>query len=219
MPPPPDDGHVERFTRAERCVHRVTTILMLALIATGAILYNDQLAIHTGHRQIIAVVHLYCGFALPIPMAAGVFSKAYRADARRLNRHTAQDRLWLRHRAWKPGRVKRHRLKVGKFNAGQKLNAAFLCGAILVMAGTGTIMWFQNLAGVSMRTGATFVHDWLALAIGFDIIGHVYFAIGDRHARAGMRRGTVPRWWAGQEHELWAQEIAEQEARVGPDRP
>jgi formate dehydrogenase subunit gamma len=210
MPPPRDDGLIERFTRAERYVHWATTVLMFALIATGAILYNGQLAIYTGHRQFIAVAHLYCGFALPIPMAAGVFSKAYRADAHRLNRHTAQDRLWLRHRAWKLGRVEEYGLKVGKFNAGQKLNAAFLCGAILVMVGTGTLMWFQSLASVSMRTGATFVHDWLALAIGFDIIGHVWFAIRDRHARAGMRHGTVPRWWAEQEHELWAQEIVGQ---------
>lgn len=219
MLPPPDDERVARFTRAERYVHWATTALMLALIATGAVLYNDQLAIYTGHRQFIALAHLYCGFALPIPMALGVFSKAYRADARRLNRHTEQDRLWLRHRAWKPGRVEEHGLKVGKFNAGQKLNAAFICGAILVMAGTGIIMWFQSLTSVSTRTGATFVHDWLALAIGFDIIGHVWFAISDRHARAGMRGGTVPRWWAEQEHELWAQEIAEQEARTGLDRP
>ena len=219
MPPPPDAGLIERFTRAERYVHWATTALMLVLIATGAILYNDQLAVYTGHRQFIAVLHLYCGFALPVPMAAGVFSKAYRADARRLNRHTGQDRLWLRHRAWKQGRVQQYGLKVGKFNAGQKLNAAFLCGAILVMAGTGTLMWFQSLASVSVRTGATFVHDWLALAIGFDIIGHVWFAVNDRQARAGMRRGTVPRWWAEQEHELWADEVAEQEAQAGLDRP
>ena len=224
MPPPHEtvEGErIERFTRAERYIHWATAALMLVLIATGAILYNDQLAIYLGHRQFIAVTHLYCGFALPIPMAAGVFSKAYRADARRLNRHTTQDRLWLRHRGWKPGRVRQHGLKVGKFNAGQKLNAAFLCGAILVMVGTGTIMWFQSLTSVSTRTGATFVHDWLAIAVGFVIIGHVRFAIADRHARAGMRWGTVPRRWAEQEHGLWAQELAEQEARAraGLDHP
>jgi formate dehydrogenase subunit gamma len=210
-------GRIERFTRAERYVHWATTVLMLALIATGAILYNDQLAVFTGHRQFITVAHVYCGFALPIPMAAGVFSRAYRADARRLNRHTEQDRLWLRRGAWRQGRVEEYGLKVGKFNAGQKLNSAFQCGAILVMAGTGTIMWFQNLTSVSTRTGATFVHDWLALAIGFVIIGHVWFAVLDRHARDGMRTGSVPRSWAEQEHPLWAREVAEQEARADPD--
>jgi formate dehydrogenase subunit gamma len=214
MRPPrddPDEDLIQRFTRAERYVHWATAVLMLILIGTGAILYNDQLAIYTGHRQFIAVLHLYCGFALPIPMAAGLFSKAYRADVRRLNRHTAQDRLWLRHRAWRPGRAAQYGLKVGKFNAGQKLNAAFQCGAILVMLGTGIIMWFQSLTAVSLRTGATFVHDWLALAIGFVVIGHIWFAIADRHARAGMRHGSVPRHWAEREHGLWAREVAEQE--------
>ena len=228
LPPPddPNDRRIERFTRAERYVHWTTAVLMLVLIATGAILYNDQLAIYTGHRQFIAVAHLYCGFALPLPMAAGLFSKAYRADVHRLNRHTAEDRLWLRRRAWAPGRAQEYRLRVGKFNAGQKLNAAFQCGAILVMVGTGTLMWFQNLVDVSTRTGATFVHDWLAIAIGFVLIGHIRFAIADRHARAGMRHGTVPRSWAEQEHDLWAREIAEHEAgaeagtrRAGPERP
>jgi hypothetical protein len=28
----------------------------------------------------------------------------------------------------------------------------------------------------------------------FVVIGYGWFAIGDRHARAGMRRFTVPRW-------------------------
>ena len=62
MLPRPDEERIERFTRAERYVHWATTVLMLALIATGAVLYNDQLAIYTGHRQFIAVVHLYSGF-------------------------------------------------------------------------------------------------------------------------------------------------------------
>jgi cytochrome b subunit of formate dehydrogenase len=37
--------------------------------------------------------------------------------------------------------------------------------------------------------------------------------------RAGMRKGTVPRQWAEEEHELWAEEIAEQQARASRDRP
>lgn len=199
---------IERFTRAERYVHWVTAGFMLALIATGLVLYNGQLAIYLGHRQIIALIHLYSGFGLPIPMAAGLFSRAYRADVRRLDRHTAQDRAWLKARGWRKGSARAAGVRVGKFNAGQKLNAAFLCGAILVMAGTGILMWFQNLASVSLRNGATFVHDWLALAIGFVIIGHVWFAFGDPQARRGMRRGRVPRWWAEEEHGLWAEEVA-----------
>lgn len=200
---------IERFTRAERYVHRVTAALMLTLIATGAVLYLPSLSVRVGHRQALALIHLYSGWSLPVPMAAGLFSKAYRADVRRLSRHNDTDRTWLKQRAWRRERARELALPVGKFNAGQKLNAAFQCGAILVMTGTGTLMWFPHLVGVSMRTGATFVHDWLALAIGFVVIGHVWFAVNDRQARVGMRTGWVTRRWAEEEHRAWAAEMAE----------
>ena len=207
----PDTGRaargIERFTRAERWVHRATAVLMLTLIATGMVLYLPSLSVWFGHRQAVALIHLYAGWSLPIPMAAGLFSRAYRADARRLNRHTEEDRRWLHHRAWREGSVQLYDLKVGKFNAGQKLNAAFMCGAILVMAGTGTLMWFPHLVSVSMRTGATFVHDWLALAIGFVVLGHLWFAFNDPGSRRGMRTGWVTRSWARRMHPGWVEEL------------
>ncbi|GAA2001741.1 cytochrome b/b6 domain-containing protein [Catenulispora subtropica] len=215
-------GRIERFTRAERLVHRTTATLMLTLIATGAVLYLPSLSVRIGHRQALALIHLYSGWSLPIPMAAGLLSRAYRADVRRLSRHNDTDRTWLKKRAWRAERARELALPVGKFNAGQKLNAAFQCGAILVMVGTGTLMWFPHLVGVSMRTGATFVHDWLALAIGFVVIGHVWFAVNDRQARVGMRTGWVTRRWAEQEHRAWAAEVAagsgsEPASDSGPD--
>jgi formate dehydrogenase subunit gamma len=208
---------LERFTLAERCVHWTTAGFMLTLIATGAILYLPELSVAVGHRQVIALIHLYSGFGLPIPMAAGLLSHAYRADLRRLNRHSPDDRAWLRSRAWKRGRAEEMGLRVGKFNAGQKLNAAFMCGAILVMLGTGILMWFPHLVSVQMRTGATFVHDWLALTIGFVIIGHIWFALGDAQSRQGMRHGSVPRWWAQDEHGLWADEVLSEFAAPDAD--
>ncbi|NUR63618.1 MAG: formate dehydrogenase [Catenulispora sp.] len=209
---PDRERRIERFTRAERYIHRLTSTLMLTLILTGAVLYLPSLSVRIGHRPTIALIHLYSGWSLPIPMAAGLFSRAYRADVRRLSRHTETDRTWLKKRGWRHERARELALPVGKFNAGQKLNAAFQCGAILVMVGTGTLMWFPHLVGVSMRTGATFVHDWLALAIGFVIIGHVWFAVNDRQARTGMRTGYVTRRWAEQEHPGWAAELADETA-------
>ena len=56
--------------------------------------------------------------------------------------------------------------EVGKFNAGQKANAAFVAGMIPVMVATGVIMhWYDPLGiDITYRTGATFVHDWTAIA-------------------------------------------------------
>lgn len=74
------------------------------------------------------------------------------------------------------------------------------------MLGTGLLMWFTGLAPVRWRTSATFVHDWLALAIGVVLAGHIGMAYGDPQARRGMRSGSVERGWAEREHPHWKEE-------------
>lgn len=204
-----------RFSRAERMVHRVTAVLMLVCIATAALLYNGSLSIRVGHRHLIALVHVYCGLALPVPMVVGLASLAYRADLSRLNRFTASDRRWLRSRTRRDGTI-----AVGKFNAGQKLNAWLSCAAILVLLGSGVIMYFTGLAPLAWRTGATFVHDWFALGVGLLVLGHLFHAAGDAEARRGMRRGSVAARWALVEHAAWAEEELTASRATGPtDRP
>ncbi|MFE0458788.1 cytochrome b/b6 domain-containing protein [Kitasatospora sp. NPDC058965] len=206
--PPAVDGRLARFTRAERWVHRCTAALMLTCIATAACLYLPQLAELVGRRRLVVVVHEWAGLALPVPLLLGLGSRALRRDLGRLNRFQPYDRAWLR------GVLRRssHR-PAGKFNAGQKLFAGWIAGAAVVMVGTGLLMWFTHLAPLVWRTGATFVHDWLALAIGVVVLGHLFMAFNDPEARRGMRTGRVDQLWATREHPLW--EPAEEE----PDRP
>ncbi|MGX7677732.1 cytochrome b/b6 domain-containing protein [Jatrophihabitans sp. DSM 45814] len=193
---------VHRFGRVERAVHWTIAVLMISCIVTAAILYNGSLAVATGHRHVVELVHVYSGLALPVPIVLGVVSAAYRLDLRRLNRFTPADWRWLRRRSRRDGSI-----RVGKFNAGQKLNAALSAGAILVLFGTGIIMYFTGIARLSWRTGATFVHDWFALGIGLLVVGHIFYAIKDPDARQGMRTGRVPAHWARAEHAAWADEI------------
>jgi len=200
-----------RFTWAERMVHRATAGLMLACLLTAAILYNGSLSIRVGHRHLVELVHVYCGMALPVPMLLGLLSRAYRADLSRLNRFTRSDWHWLRPRTRRDDTI-----VIGKFNAGQKLNAWLSCASILVLLGTGVIMYFVGLAPLAWRTGATFVHDWFALGVGLLIIGHIYRAVRDAEARRGMRRGSVDARWAVAEHPGWAQEHVGGSAPTGP---
>jgi formate dehydrogenase subunit gamma len=200
-----------RFTWAERMVHRTTAGLMLVCLLTAAILYNGSLSIRVGHRHLVELVHVYCGMALPVPMLLGLLSRAYRADLSRLNRFTRSDWHWLRPRTRHDGT-----LAIGKFNAGQKLNAWLSCGSILVLLGTGVIMYFVGLAPLAWRTGATFVHDWFALGVGLLVLGHIYKAVRDAEARRGMRRGSVDARWALAEHPGWAQEHIGAAAPSGP---
>jgi formate dehydrogenase subunit gamma len=198
----PREADLPRFARSVRAVHRATAVLMLCCIVTAAVLYNHSLAVLVGHRRLVELVHVYCGLALPAPLLLGLASAAYRADLRRLNRFTRADRRWLRSRTRRDGTI-----RVGKFNAGQKLNAALSAGAILVLFGTGLVMYFTGLASLAWRTGATFVHDWFALGVGLLVVGHIGYALGDAEARFGMRHGHVSRSWARTEHAAWAEEF------------
>jgi formate dehydrogenase subunit gamma len=192
--------HLLRFVPAQRWVHRSTGILMGVVLLTAAALYLGPLSVAVGHRALVADIHIYCGIALPVPFLLGYLDKAFRADVRALSRWLPVDRQWLRSPDRRSGR-----LKVGKFNAGQKLNASFIWGAILVMLGTGLVMRFANHWPVSWRTGATFVHDWLAYAVAAVVVGHLWFAFRDPQARHAMRTGFAPLLWAIREHRGWAQ--------------
>ncbi|MEV5161730.1 cytochrome b/b6 domain-containing protein [Streptomyces sp. NPDC053728] len=192
---------VRRFSAAERWVHRTTAWLVLLCVATAACLYVPQLAQLVGRRHLVVTVHEWSGLLIPVPLLAGLVSRALRADLSRLNRFGPHDHRWLR-AALRRDRTPGSR-PAGKFNAGQKLYAAWIAGAVLVMLGTGLLMWFTGIAPLVWRTGATFVHDWLALAIGIVLAGHMAKALADPEARRGMRTGSVERPWARAEHPLW----------------
>ncbi|MFE9427326.1 cytochrome b/b6 domain-containing protein [Kitasatospora sp. NPDC006697] len=207
LPPAEPAARVARFTRAERWVHRATAGLMLLCIASAACLYLPQLAELVGRRRLVEQVHEWSGLLLPVPVLLGLGSRALRRDLGRLNRFAAYDREWLRGVLWRTF----HR-PAGKFNAGQKLYAGWIAGAVLVMLGTGLLMWFTKLAPLGWRTGATFVHDWLALAVGTVVAGHLWMALRDPEARRGMRTGSVDRRWATREHPRWDPEAHGEDA-------
>jgi len=205
---PSPSARLLRFSRAERWVHRSIAVLMVALIATGAALYFPDISVLVGNRPLISDIHWIAGFALPIPLVLALASKTFRKDSGELNRFTPEDWKWLRSSDRRSGRI-----PVGKFNAGQKLNAAFSLGSIIIMLATGSIMFFSSLFPDDIRTGATFVHDWLTLLIVVVVAGHTYMAMKDAEARVGMRTGYVSRQWAEREHGQWASEEPTSPAR------
>lgn len=191
---------LQRFGAGTRWVHAAVAALMLACLLTAAMLYIPDLSAWIGRRELVSRIHVACGVLLPVPILVGaLLSRGFRADVRALDRFGPYDTAWLRAGDRRSGRI-----PVGKFNAGQKLNGAFTLGAVLVMLGTGAVMRWGDALPVDLRTGATFVHDWLALAVVVVVCGHLWFAWRDPTARAGMRTGVVPYEWAAREHGAWA---------------
>jgi formate dehydrogenase subunit gamma len=216
---PPDKAatgrRIRRFTPAEHWVHRTTSALMLICLVTAAMLYLPALAEIVGRRRLVVTVHEWAGIMLPVPVLAGLASRAFRHDLKLLNRFASYDWSWLRDAIRR--RPESLRL-AGKFNAGQKVYASFAAGAALVMIGTGLMMWFPNMVVVTLRTGATFVHDWLALAIGAVVIGHIWMAARDPEARLGMRTGFVTPQWVRDHHPKWQHDGAAEDSQV-KDKP
>jgi formate dehydrogenase subunit gamma len=200
-----------RFDRVERTVHWLNASLFLILIATGAALYFTPLIALVGRRRLIEQVHLYAGLSLPLPLLlglAGHWGRRLRRDVSRINRWTEEDLQWLRSlvNTASGRRQAAPRPRLGKFNAGQKLNAAFVAGAGLVMLGTGALLRWYVPFPLSWRAGATFVHNWLAVIFVIAIVGHIAFALADREALRAMLGGRVSRAWAARHAPAWLDE-------------
>lgn len=205
-----DTPQVDRFALTPRVVHAVVGVLMMICLVTASFLYIGSLALLVGHRHVVELIHVWSGIAMPVPLLIGLVAGTYRDDLRRLNRFRPSDWAWLRSRSRRDGQI-----RVGKFNAGQKLNACLSAGSIGVLLGTGIVMYVPDAFALSWRSGATFAHDWFALAVGFLVLGHLTFALGDRDALRGMVTGRVPMAWARREHAAWADEADEVDPAAG----
>jgi len=208
-------GLLARFDRVERAVHWTNAGLFAVLVLTGAALYLTPLIALVGRRELVERIHLYAGIALPVPLIlalSGSWGQALRRDIRRFNRWSQADRRWLRVMFQEQPRRSRSRaqLRTGKFNAGQKLNAAFTAGGGLVMLASGLLLRWYRPFPLDWRAGATFVHNWLALAFVVVITGHVLMALADRDALKAMLFGRISRSWARRHAPAWLDELDEQ---------
>ena len=207
---------IERFGRATRALHWATAVAVLTAAITGLILYVGPLTALVGRRVLVKDIHVIAGLSMPVPLLlayAGGWRRDVRTNVRRLARWSQADRRWLRTR----GREAAD--KVGKFNGGQKANAAFVAGMIPIMLASGSIMrWFEPWP-VQYRTGATFVHDWTAIVTWVVVAGHILFAVNDPESLRGMLTGRVARAWARDHHPRWAAELDPEAGADEPDEP
>lgn len=205
--------HILRFDRVERTAHWATAGLFIVLMVTALPLYFVQVDRYIGRRVLVENIHTWAGVALPIPLLlslAGPWGERLRRDVRRFNLWTDAEVRWL----WSLGR--RSIGQPDKFNPGQKLNALFTAGAIVVMLATGSILKWYRFFPLSWRTGATFVHDVLAMAVFIVVLGHILFALTHRDALRSIFRGWVTESWAQRHAPGW---LAQHEGGVSEQAP
>lgn len=205
---------VRRFTRSELAVHWTLAVSVLAMILSGI-----ALGVNVWHAAVFPV-HVGSMFLL----AGGVLLAALAGDRPALRRSghelrtlRREDRRWL---AWAP----RNLLggggdppPVGRFNAGQKLNAMLIAALLAASIGSG-IYWWARLHGVFQNSNVDgAIHNVAGVAIIVLVCGHLYMAVlnpATRHALRGITTGSVDAGWAAEHHPAW---LAEAERDAGRD--
>lgn len=193
-------GDVERFAPVERAVHWWTAALVGMCAATAVALSVAPVASLVGRRALVRDVHVVSGLLIPLPLIVGIAGR-WRAPLRQalrdLDRFDRVDRRWLRS-------LGRDRYaEPGKFHPGQKLNAAIVAGALVLLYATGLVLrWFEPFP-IDVRRGATFVHDWVAFLLAIDLLAHIGKAFADPEALRAMRTGRASRRWAAVTHPRW----------------
>ena len=191
--------YVRRFSRTERALHWAHASAFFVLLGSGLVLYLPSLSAWVGHRPVVKIVHIYTAVAWVLALALVILAgdrRGLRKTVRQLDSFDADDRLWLR----------RVRVPQGRFNAGQKLNAALTAAFAVLFAGSGFLLWLGERDVRFRFGGPILLHDglmWISLVF---LVGHLHLAVfnpATRHSLRGMTRGSVKASWAAQHHRKW----------------
>ena len=155
------------------------------------------------------------------PWPGGALSPGFsRPSGRRgrLNLPRREDATWLANAKEVVTGQEEKLPELGKYNAGQKVVFWAMSVLIVVLIGTGLLMWeqyFDGVVSIETRRIATIVHPVAAVLIICTWILRVYAAIWTRGTISAMTRGTVTGGWAWRHHRKWLRELARLD-RAGP---
>jgi formate dehydrogenase subunit gamma len=194
-------GYVRRFSPVERLLHWVNALGFLFLLATGLILFLPRLSVVVGRRQQIQTLHFWFGVGWLCALAAVVLLGGRRmlATAREIESFDGDDLRWLSGRPAPQGR----------FNAGQKINAALTAAFAILFGVSGVLLWVGERNTRYRFASTVILHDGLMYVSLALLLGHLYLTLihpATRHSLRGMTLGTVNAEWAQRHHAKWKPE-------------
>lgn len=201
--------YVRRFSRTERALHWIHASAFFVLLGSGLVLYLPSLSVAVSNRPLVKAIHVYTAIAWLIALVLVVLvgdRAGLRRTLRELDRFDRDDRRWLTARPAPQGR----------FNAGQKLNAALTGAFAVLFAVSGFLLWYGERNADFRWTNTLLLHDVLTIASVFLLTGHIYLTLihrATRHSLRGMTLGSVREEWAREHHAKW---VSGEEPRSEP---
>ena len=206
---------VRRFEVPTRLAHWSLAVPFMLLLLTGLTNFEPGLkATQLAGFRVFAWAHVILGFAMVVVAVIVVLallrSRSLQQDAAALADITEDDARWLEHQVLSRLGQSGGEPTVGKFNAGQKLNALVSGGATVGLLATGVLLGVNYVQKDIFTVGfVNTVFPWhtlLSLATIPVVVGHIYLAAlhpATRESLRGMTRGVVRRDWAARHHPAW----------------
>jgi len=202
---------VPRYSGMARINHWIVAITFTLLALSGFALFHPSLFGLTalfGGGQNARWIHPWLGIVLVISF----FGLFLRFVSQNLPERT--DAQWLsgiRHVLSAGGEA--YLPEVGKYNAGQKFVFWSQTFFIVVLLGSGLLLWQQGLPyienalgiriSIDQRRWAAVIHATVAVLTILVFVIHVYSAIWVRGTIDAMTRGSVTGGWGWRHHRRW----------------
>ena len=204
---PGDPVTVDRYTTGARINHWITAASLVLLALSGLALSHPSLFFLTalfGGGSATRAIHPWIGVVLFFGFL-GLFLRFWRANLWR-----GEDGTWMRRLSDVLRGHEENLPEVGKYNAGQKLYFWTMSVLIIIMIGSGLVLWdeyFAQYTSVEQKRAAVLIHAVAAVVSICVWIVHVYAAIWVRGTIGAMIRGSVTGGWAWRHHRKWLREL------------
>ncbi|WP_243372582.1 formate dehydrogenase subunit gamma [Geotalea sp. SG265] len=199
------NDYIDRFNTRERVLHWFVTITFFTLLLSALGLYSR---LFTGYFNLFGggqkaiIIHKVAGVLFFISSLV-----LFIHNRRRTTDFNKDDMEWFRYLGGYLSRKEIH-LKVGKFNAGQKLFGVFIGVATILLGITGIFIWWPLAFPRWIVQLSLLVHGLLFVSSIMFVVVHVYLGtIGNPGTLEAMLWGKVSRAWAKKHHPKWYKEV------------
>lgn len=202
---------VDRYPGRVRVNHWVTAISLILLTLSGAALFHPALFFLSGlfgGGSNTRALHPWIGVVLLASFAILFIQMV------KYNFWTKVDTVWMRHIGDVMSGHEENLPEIGKYNGAQKIVFWLMTLLILVLFGTGIMIWYEYFGAsftIEQQRLGHIVHALAAIAMLLVVIVHIYAGFYVRGTMSAMTEGKVTGGWAFRHHRLWLR----QEAREG----